>query len=583
MLIVDIETRSDGKPNPETDDLRVFGAYDPDTEAVYTLPYTQRDAIKTILDAHRVIITFNGDYYDIPVLRRFGVWHESHLSIDLMRVMKRRGHLLGLQHLSYSLKNVAAALKAPTQKTDVDYALIAQPSWTDADYAVIVEYLTNDLRLTAHIYRYLAHYFESFQVFLSDQDNQNYKWLTSTLGVYSYKVICHLSGLTEEYGDKDSVTFPGGFVAEPSGDEYHGTIYILDFNSLYPHNFIQGNLFSRHCTCCRPEERFRANEFFALKGSYCRKSLGPVELVLQRIYNLRKQYKADGRPEQYALKVVLNTMYGICGNPVFTQVYDYNSVYDCTLIGRTIIQYARDYCRGAGYDVVYGDTDSLFLLDPYHDRDRLLLVKQGLIKKVQAQFPFPTSTFDMGIDAEISHLWFFKTGGQHRKKQYVYVTTAGQVVVRGLPMIKRDSSGLGRLIFSRHLEDRVRQGQIRFDYHEIHAYVLAALRDDLSVAARSFKVWDVDTYKHKGQLQAAISAKYGAGTHRLLPNKYIGVGKSIKYCTMDEYVTAKLGPSALVLNKLWTELADFLTPSPQTVTVKDHNGRQEELVRWTNL
>ena len=533
---------------------------------------------------HRVIINFNGQEFDDIILKRNGLMQKN-TNIDLRKVMKKRGNFIGYKGFGFSLDAIAKGLKLANYKdTTFDYDILKKDEWTEEELSYIKEYTLLDIKVTKDLFEKLRDFFEPFKELLGSWDVREYKYLTSTMPVYAYKVICKETGMKEEYNSDDVpyIKFPGATVLIPTQPEAHNDIYCLDFNSLYPHDDIQGNLYSYNCKCCKEEEKWHGNDLFPVNGYYCNKKQGKIETVLKNLYIKRREFKILKNPIEYAIKIVLNSFYGASGNPVFKNIYNRTTVSDCTLIGRKCIELARKMYDEAGYLILYGDTDSIYLQDPFKDKERLLRIKNNIVNKIKENLPFPSDTFDMGIDDEIKHIWFFMSGDRLKKKNYIYVTNAGKLVVKGMPMIKSDSSGLGYEIFKKYMADDVIKGNVKFSYNFIKEKVEEAINADMMCVARKYKVIDSKHYKNEHSIQAEISNRYGPGLHYLIPNKYVGVGISVRYCTIEEFKKEKLSISAIILNKLWKELEPFLNYVPKSKIIGKSNG-QEELLRWTNI
>ncbi|RLA57887.1 MAG: hypothetical protein DRR04_12075 [Gammaproteobacteria bacterium] len=585
-LVFDIETATFGKqPNSDVDVFRCISAYAIEEKKWYFYDETEIDSIRGLFKKHRVIVSFNGKKYDEPILRRFRAIITKHCHIDCYEIVKKRGMFLGFKEKeSKSLLNVAKKFDITLKEEGFDYTLLNKESkvWTSADRERIKIYAQNDVQVTLEIFEHTSKFFEPFKEYLDAHDNRDYQWLVSRISVYAYKVICHFSGIPEKYADNpEHKTYPGGYVLEPRKEEVHGNVYCLDFNSLYPHVMMQANLFSHSCTCCTEEEKWKGSDLFPLMGKYCSKKFGKIEESLLTIYNERVKFKKLKDPRQYALKIVLNTIYGLCGNPVFESLYNYMSACDCTLISRESTKLAIDRFEKAGYDVLYGDTDSVYLTDVFDDEERLMMVKTGIINTIQKNLPFPLPTFDMGVDDKIKHIWFPKHNGKFKKKHYLYVNDKDELIIKGLPMIKSDSSGIGLRVFDDLMRENVRQGHIHHKYSHVDGHVSSILEENPSAAARRFRVWEPDQYKLENDIHRQISLRYGVGTHMLIPNKFVGVGKSIRYCTLEEFKEAKLGTNAIVLNKMWNELEPFLDRLPPTPKQIRHEKGQKQLELWS--
>tara|TARA_R100000093_G_scaffold71590_1_gene47895 strand:+ start:2156 stop:3883 length:1728 start_codon:yes stop_codon:yes gene_type:complete len=563
--VFDVETSTpQGKPNPLVDKFKYLGAYDLKEKKYYFI--SDKKEGRDLLRKHKIVIGFNSKKYDEPILKREQMWTNGHIHIDLFEVVDKRKHFLKCKNKSRSLASLAKIFGLSEGKGELDYSLLNKESVTDEEYELIKKYTLQDIKVTKEMFEYLYKFFEPFKEYMSDYDIKTYKWLTSAISVYAYKVICNLTGLKEEYDDSDGVGYKGGFVAEPEVDEEHGKIYCMDFNSLYPHCFIQGNLYSHSCKCC--DDKWTGNELFPVKGGYCRMKQGDIERLLFKFYKQRIQFKKEKDNREYLIKIIINSIYGLSGSPTFKSLFNQNTASDCTLIARRCCKLARDKFRSAGYKILYSDTDSVYLKDLHDDKERMLMVKDNIIKIIKQNLPFPCHTFDMGIDEEIKHIWFFKKTGRKLKKHYMYVTKNNKVKVKGLPMIKRDSSRLGLIVFNKYMKEKIKSGKIKFKYGDLRKWAYEELANDINVVARTFMVGSLKSYKNGTQLQAQISKVYGSGKHILIPNKYTGVGKSVKYCTINEFKKSGFNVNAISLNKYWSEMEFFSEFIPKKDNIK---------------
>lgn len=583
MLIFDIECGTFGKPNPEKDILKFVGFYDMETNEKIMLEDNLK--IKEMFSKHKIIIGFNSKRYDEVVLKRYGLLDSNHLHIDLFEIVDKRAQFLDLLNESKDLRSLAKKFNLTYQKGDIDYNILNKTSFSEEELKIIQEYLFIDLLITKELYEYLYNYFLPFKDYMSEYDKKTFRWLTTSISVYAYKVICYKLGLKEEYNDEIiNESYKGGFVAEPEVNEEHGNIYCLDFASLYPHCFMQANLYSHSCDCCKEYEKWRGNEMFKLYGAYCSKKQGKIEKILKEFYNQRLEFKRNKDKREYVIKIIINSMYGISGSPKFKLLFNKNTAGDCTEIARTCVIFARKTFRDEGYKILYSDTDSVYLKDEFNDKDKLINIKNNMIKELKNNFLFKEDTFDMIIDYEIKHIWFFHSGEKKLKKQYIFVTNDDKIKIKGLPIIKSDGSKIGLLIFNKYMKQQIISGKICFELKDLQNWLNIELKENFNIIARRFKVWECNIYKNKNQLQAQISKKYGSGVHYLIPNKNYGVGKGIRYCTIDEYNIKGLNLNALILNKFWKEMSHFCDKTPDEIRLtKKKEKIQRNLSAWTNI
>lgn len=577
-LLYDIETKWFGNFDVQEDELRTISMYELEVEQWHFFTYKQLKEIQDLFNKHNIIIGFNNWNYDDPIIKKAGVDLRYHNNIDLLEVSKKRGDYIGLENSNLSLKNIALNLGLDELKDDdFDYDLLLKDDWSKEELELIKNYNEQDVKVTTALFNKLHSFFLPFKEFVSDVDKNNLSWLKSSVATYTYKVMCHQTGISEEYDDSTTHKgYEGGFVAEPTCDEAHNNIYCLDFNSLYPHMYIMGNLASRSF------DGWNGSGFFDLKGTYNNVSQGLMEKTLFDLYKKRVAYKKEKNPLQHALKIVMNTFYGCTGNPVFKNLYNFNTAQDCTSMGRKCIQYTREVFEAYGYKFLYTDTDSVYIQDPFKDEDKLMMVKDKIISNIKSHVPFPVSTFDLGVDYRIKHIWFFKSNDHFLKKNYVLVTEDEELVIKGLPLIRCDGSGIGLYIFNKYMRSDVLNGQLKHSYKEIKKVVSEELERDLELVKKRFIVGKAENYKLKTQIQRKISEKYGPGKHYLIPNKFVGVGNKVKYCTQKEYEDKGYSIHGLILNKMWNELRFFLDEEPREE--KSFKGKnQSELLRWTNI
>jgi len=574
VLIFDVETTSLDTASAV---MKFFGAFSFKYNQYYFFTNEHHKEIQDLINGHRVVVGYNSRNYDISVMENdINKYNfEYKIRIDLMRVLfqpetrksvresiiKVQGKVLKDVIQNHKLKTIAQALSLSVQKGDIDYNIFKQESWSKEESQEILKYLYADVKITKELFEYMYKEFLPMKSLMSPDDQRKYNWYRTSTGSYTYKVICYQAGLEEEYGEHSGKKqYEGGYVAEPAGETFRGDIYLLDFSSAYPHSFLMGNLYSHGCKCCSDEEKWSGNELFPVTGRYCTKGPGKIEQVIKRLYLQRLEYKKNNDPREFAIKVLINTLYGISGSSVFKSVYSLNTASDCTLIARQMIKLARDMFEKAGYQLIYTDTDSIFLLDPFKDKTRMLNIRDSLIQTIKTNVPFPQDTFDMTIDAEIKRIWFFKDyNGDFKKKNYVYITKKDdKIKIKGLPIIKSECSKVSQMVMAKIKAQIIERTNIKFPEDYIKNIVFNMLKEDITLVANYYKVKAADSYKSQSCIQAQIASAHGEGEHWLVPNKVVGdVGKVKKYCTLTQ--ASELALEDLDLKKIWdTELCIFI-------------------------
>jgi len=600
VLVFDIET--DGL-DTTTAKMKWFGAFSFWDNEYYLFSGDELESIQRLIDAHRVVVGFNSNDFDIPICENNGLNFDYKIRVDLLKTLfkyetrksvreqliKVDGKVLKELLPNHKLKTIAEVLKLSVQKGEIDYNIFKQDVYTKLQIKEILKYLYYDVKITKELFEYMYKEFLPMKQFMKPKDQNNYNWFRTSLGSYTYKVICHHAGIEEEYGEHSGrKKYEGGFVSQPAKSTYSGKIYCLDFKSAYPHAFMMGNLYAHGCKCCSDEEKWNGNEMFPVEGKYCTKAPGKIEKVIKKFYNLRMQYKKNKDPREYTVKLIINTMYGISGSSVFTNLYSLTTASDCTLIVREMVKYARRYFSAAGYDVIYTDTDSVYLRDNKDNEKELLYYRDVIIKQIKKNLPFPEDTFDMGVDARIKGIWFFKDeDGEFKKKNYIYLTESDKIEIKGLPLIKSSCSRISQNVYESLKPLIIERGNIKFSREYIEEHVYRLIKQDMGLIANYYKVKHPDQYKSQTSIQCQISVAYGEGEHWLVPNlKLGGAGKSKKYCSLEE--AKELCMNDLYLDHIWdTELSPFIRDwqHPKFIRrqqkAKDAYERQQDKIMQT--
>jgi hypothetical protein len=585
-LIYDLETKTFGKPDPTKDELKLFGCYSYKTQKYYMLK--DKESIQRIINNHKYLVGFNNIYYDNPILERAGYDLKWKIIIDLRTVIDKRAAIIKLKNglltdllIEKSLRFISEVLgivDKETGKKELDYALLNKEVITEEDWKLILDYTKRDLEVTRKLYEWCEDYFDAFKFYVIERDIINKSYLTAAPSTFAYKALCKEMNWEVLYSDGDNgleeEKIKGGYVAYPAGERYENDIYLLDFQSMYPHAMMQGNLYGR------THVGWDGNEVWKLNGRYNNKDLAPVGKVIKKWFTQRLEYKKIKDRREYTLKILLNILYGIMDNSKYVKTYDSIAASDCTGLGRQWIKYARKVFRDKGYKILYTDTDSIFLQDVNKKgKDDVIKISEEICQYIKTTVPFPQDTFKMELEAEIKYMFFFK--GEERndeddidmdeddfinktnnimKKNYIYVTNDDKIIVKNLGMKKKSTSFLSREIFWKYMvPEIIKTGECKFKQAWIKNLILELLEKDIKLASIRYSVGDIGEYKNSpGGIYAQIATKYGSGIHFLIPNKRkIGIGKDKSYCTIEEFKNRNLQITDIDLDNVYKELNYF--------------------------
>jgi DNA polymerase I len=220
--------------------------------------------------------------------------------------------------------------------------------------------------------------------------------------------------------DKSEVQYVGGIVLQPKKGLYHDLI-VVDVTSLYPTMAILHNVSfdTINCECCKDELQCKIakdiikdckieKEYWVCKqngnGTF------PKKLKIFKEERVR-QKKLGNHVKQLALKVLINGGYGVFGSQYF-KYYDPRVAELITAYGRYTISKMKDIGQSMGFEIVYGDTDSLFLHYGSNKTDSSLNIEEEISKFKEE------CSKQLGIKVE--HVKTYKTAIiSDKKKHYI--------------------------------------------------------------------------------------------------------------------------------------------------------------------
>jgi hypothetical protein len=581
ILIYDIETTSldviDAK-------IKWFGAYSYFNGQYYLLPFDGNEKeIRKLIRDHKILVGFNNKDFDNEILKnnfKDDLMFEYKVLIDLLEISapksgktygkyrKNRLAQMGVKLKNFTLKNIIEVLKLDEQGTkgDIDYKIFQKDEWSIEEVVEIKKYLKQDVDLTMKLFEWYHSQFKPLMKFLPQKEQDNLLYIKSSLSALAYNIICNKAGLPVEYGEKTgrSKSYEGGHHIEAKYELVRGNIIEIDIASAYPHAIMMANL---HSFAKEGDEFWDGDGFYTIEGKYNKTQRGKVELALQDIFLERIKAKKSGdKAKNMSYKIIINSHYGTTGNPTFKSIYNKSTASDCTSMVRTWLKKLAKHLTVAGFECLYGFTDSIFVLVPEPlDKEVLMFNVNEFISEAKTHVPFPMDTFKMEIEEEIRMIWFVA------KNCYLWVTQPNK---EGKIEIKYKSTLLNtntpravmKLFESYMTPIIIEKLDIPFTKKELETQIKLILEKEPSLAAQEYKVTELKEYKVTTSIQYQIAAKYGPGRHFLLPNrKDVGVGLAkhskkkagLRYCTFEEFEKSGLKINDIDLTHLLSHLKPF--------------------------
>ncbi|MGN6708233.1 MAG: type B DNA-directed DNA polymerase, partial [Candidatus Nitrosocosmicus sp.] len=223
--------------------------------------------------------------------------------------------------------------------------------------------------------------------------------------------------------------YRGGLVVEPILG-IHFNVVVVDFASLYPSIIKVHNLSYETVNCPHKSCQEDLNTHIDQTNHWvCKEKRGLTSILIGTLRDLRVNYykhlskdNALNKEDKnlysvisQAIKVILNATYGVMGAEIFP-LYCLPVAEATAAIGRITTTKTIQKCHENNIEVIYGDTDSLFLKNP--TKDALNTISSWAKK-------------ELGVDLEIDKQYRYVVFSD-LKKNYLGVLTDGTVDVKGL-------------------------------------------------------------------------------------------------------------------------------------------------------
>lgn len=416
-----------------------------------------RDAFEVIRQ-YPVLATFNGDDFDLPYLRhraevlkipkeqipitlgKEGASLRHGVHIDLYKFFMNRSiqvYAFDNKYREHTLDAVAQAIlgkgKIAIEKPIGELSGEELARYCFQDALLVHELLTMDNELVLKLLVVLS---RISRMPIEDVCRHGVSGWIKSLLYFEHRRRGYLIPRHDELIEEKGVTstraiiegkkYRGAIVVEPVPG-VHFDVTVLDFSSLYPSVLKEWNLSYETTRCPHPE--CKDNIVPETSHWICRRRRGIQSEVIGCLRDIRvRWYKPKSSdkslPEsqrrwygvvQRALKVFLNAAYGVFGFEDFP-LYCPPVAESTAAIARYAFKKTVEKAMELGIQVLYGDTDSLFI----KTSDETLI--NELVSWVKKELKL-----DLELDKKYRYVVF-----SQRKKNYLGVTDKSVVDVKGL-------------------------------------------------------------------------------------------------------------------------------------------------------
>lgn len=236
-------------------------------------------------------------------------------------------------------------------------------------------------------------------------------------------------------------SYEGAFVLEPARG-LHENVVCLDFASMYPSIMIAFNISPDTLGCT--DDCYVAPE---VGHRFRKKPDGFFKRILTMLIGRRKEIKKEMKKHDYdspeyklldirqqTLKVLTNSFYGYMGWSV-ARWYCLPCAEATTAWGRYFIKTSAKIAEEMGFEVLYGDTDSIFVKKSGMNIKELKKEVEKLIERLSSELP---------IQIEVDE--YYRTVFFVEKKRYAGLSYDNRLVVKGLEVRRGDWCELAKKV-----------------------------------------------------------------------------------------------------------------------------------------
>ena len=422
-----------------------------------------------------IIAGYYSDGFDFPYIieraKKYKIDLDLGLDYSILKTKRGRSdviQLTGIIHLdvfkfirkilgksmdteSYTLNNVASEILGE-KKIEVEIENLAEAWDKEKDLEKFCRYNLKDADLTYKLcIRILPNIEEMVKIIGLPVYDINRMASSQLVEWYIIKQTKDFNEISpnkphyEEIRERREHRYKGAFVFEPKPGLYRD-IVVFDFRSLYPtiitsHNIGPSTL---NCGCCKVDEKFVPIE--EKKIWFCSKKKGFLPAILEDLITRRMRIKEMMKEKKdvmlearsQSLKLLANAFYGYLGF-FGARWYCFECAQSVTAYGRHYIHKVINAASSSGFEVLYSDTDSVFLTLGNRKKEDAL----NFVDKINKDLP--------GI-MELEYEGFYpagifvsaKEGSYGAKKKYALIDEKENIKITGFETVRRNWSFIAK-------------------------------------------------------------------------------------------------------------------------------------------
>lgn len=274
----------------------------------------------------------------------------------------------------------------------------------------------------------------------------------------------------------------GGFVRESKPGVYKN-ILVLDFKSLYPSIILTFNIDpATYVPKNLRQNTIEDDLIVAPNGAAFRHEEGILPQLIQTLWKQRDEAKKEkNKLASNAIKLLMNSFFGVLANPT-CRFYSLDIANAITHFGQAILKMTAKKIEDMGYDVIYGDTDSIFVDVKAADEAEAKRIGEEIQASINSYYTkYVKSEYgrDNKLELEFEKVYVHflmprirgsETGAKKRYAGIIMKDGKEEMDFVGLEFVRRDWTDLAKS-FQLELLDRV------FHEKDVRDYVYEFVKD----------------------------------------------------------------------------------------------------------
>ena len=251
----------------------------------------------------------------------------------------------------------------------------------------------------------------------------------------------------------------------------HPLVWVFDFRSLYP-SIIRTFNIDPLTLCVAPRP---GDDLIRTPAGAFRREPAILPRLLDALFPQREAARQAGdATASHAIKILMNSCYGVLGTPA-CRFYNPLLANSITATGRELLLWSQRWFEDAGFRVLYGDTDSVFVASHGGEPAAVEALGRRLATELTAALATYVATrwrvvSRLELKFEKLYLQLFLPRMRHSErgasKRYVglrHGAAAGEVEFVGMEVVRRDWTALAKQA-QRELYQRLFAGEAVADY-----------------------------------------------------------------------------------------------------------------------